>query len=164
MYRLNALDLDGEGPTLTMHYDVEVLPTWLVLNAEGEEVFRWESQGFPPVETLGRVEALRGITASTDNTVQFSGNPEEATEEIYTLNWQSNLSYWDAIKLAERLEPLVLESVWTQPDSSGTWTVCSGTYHGIIEARKSRLFHTEWREQPLEIVRLRESGWQLPSP
>ncbi len=162
MYQLNALDLDGEGPQLTQHYEVDVLPTWLFLNSDGEEVYRWESSSIPPIKTLDRLEALRELTASTAS-VPPGVVEEPLSEQIFTLNWQSGLSYWDAIRMAEKLEPMVLESVWTQPDSSGTWTVCSGTYHGIMEARQSRLFHTEWREHPLEIVPLKAAGWHLPS-
>lgn len=162
MYELNALDLTGEGPGLTQHYSVDLLPTWLVLNSQGQEVFRWESSGNPPIETLNRLEALREIATPVAGPIAFRESPEMLADQIFTLNWQTNLSYWEAIRAAEQLEPLVLESVWTQPDSLGTWTVCSGTYRGIIEARKSRLFHTEWREQPLKIVKLKEYGWQLP--
>lgn len=162
MYQLNALDLTGEGPMLTKHYRVEVLPTWLVLNPVGEEVYRWESSGVPQIETLGRLEALREVTVPTVD-IQRDEIEDTAPNQVFTLNWQSRLSYWDAIRMAEKLEPMVLESVWTQPDSTGTWTVCSGTYHGIQEARESRLFHTEWREHPLQIVPLKESGWKLPS-
>lgn len=162
MYQMNALDLDGEGPDLTRHYEVKVLPTWLVLDSQGEEVYRWESRSVPPVETLERLEALREIPASTDYARESKGEQDFGTDQMLTLSWQTNLSYWDAIRVAEQLEPMVLESVWTQPNSSGSWTVCSGTYKGITEARKSRLFHTEWRENPLEIVVLKESGWTLP--
>lgn len=163
MYQLNALDLAGEGPQLTKYYKIEVLPTWLVLNSEGVEVYRWESYGLPPAEKLGQLEALRELTVPAPAAQRSFEEPEILSEQVFTLNWQSNLSYWDAIRMAEKLEPMVLESVWTQPDSSGAWSVCSGTYHGIIEARKSRLFHTEWREHPLQIVPLKESGWELPS-
>lgn len=165
MYQLNALDLNGEGPLLTRHYAVTTLPTWLVLNADGEEVFRWETSTIPPIETLGQLEALRDVPVSATNRYEpvEGDHAEPERNDMFTLNWQGGLSYWEAIRKAEQLEPLVLESVWTQPDSSGSWSVCSGTYHGMIEARESRLFHTEWREHPLQIVPLKESGWQLPS-
>lgn len=160
MYEVNALDLGGEGPSMAQHYGVSSLPTWLVLDENGQEVRRWEASGLPPVESLLVTSSSSAPLASAGTSTQHYHDDES---EKFTLMWHDHLSYWESIRMAEQLESLVLESVWTQPDSLGNWTVCSGTYTDIIQARNSRMFHTEWREQPLRIVALKESGWALPS-
>lgn len=157
MYELNALDLTGEGADLVHHYLVTKLPTWLVLNSDGEEVKRWEQPEPPLVAELKRLEAMREL-AGPASQQHFSQNARNK----YALQHLGELTYWEAITYAEEIEPVVLESVWIQPEENGRWAVCSGVYDTAEAAETSKAFHEGWEGRPVEITSLLVDGWNLP--
>lgn len=157
MYELNALDSSGEGANLRDHYSVTKLPTWLVLNHEGQEVRRWEQVVPPSASELEKLETLREIPdAHTQESSQAESIPP------FSLRHLGDLTYWEAITFAREIEPVILEPVWIQPEASGQWSVCSGLYRSIGEAEVSKAFHEGWEGRPVDIIALKADLWTLP--
>ncbi len=163
MYQLNALDLVGEGYQLSRHYEIEVLPTLLVIDGAGEELSRWEDMAAHvlPLAALDQLSHLRELPGK--EALPANVSVAQVPEPRYGLKWQDGLRYWEAVEIAENLEGSLLEAIWIQPDASGRWEVLSGVYATKEEARIAQSFLEEWGGEKAEVKPLIDRGWTLPS-
>jgi len=164
-YKIDAFSRETGGVELAERYDVYSLPSMLVTDAEGKELYRF-SGVFEVGEILRYLKKLPPYGSLPDSSqatpaIQYlQGKGISRLTDLYALKVAELYDYGSARMLALEHSHIWDKGIWIHHSSNGQYELLLGAFDSEYKARVTARLLRAWDQIETQIVPL-QADWEL---